>query len=1450
MKKIITLLFALSSACSLTAQSTIPEAVNVVLDKAALKADQNTDFIDRSKHITLPEDGLFLYSSLNNKGVFDNGYDSNENYVVTISNPSGQKIRIRTEYIILADKGDVLSFYDGPDTLHPLMASYNNALLNNELIVSHSDKITISFKSNAHTVSRGFRLRVDQANLKGYALASPNSCLNATPAADACVNAPLICNLNGYCGNTSGQYTADNTNIPGFCGSIENNSWLSFIASSTSAQFQFTSAGCQSSGSGIQALIYASSNCSNFTQVSNCVSQGSSSGSFTITTNTALVPGVKYYIMVDGYAGNVCNYSVTAQAGVATNPQITANPTQVCPGSSTQLASSIASTSYSWTASDGTVLPNTATITVNPTSTTTYTLEVGPSGCSPTGGTAVQTITVTNTLPPPVISAPNACTGNVVTLSSLTNGGTYNWTGPNGFTSNVQNPTIPNFGPSNAGVYTLDISYGPGCATLPATVNVTVLPSPTVNLSFSPSAAVCAGTPITFTATGGTGANPYSWNWNTAQASGTVQACVLNPLWISPIFEPITGPQYICSANPFPGSNAGPSATLIPTQSTQLCVSTTAANGCTGQTCQNITVLSNTTLSVSPSVTTCPAQPVTLTGYGASTYTWEPGTITGSTVSVNPAATTIYTVSGPGCGSTPLTNTVEVAVSNNPPVIGAIQTTTLLCPNQTDVHFTVNNVAGTTYIWTLPTGAVITSTSSNTSDVTANMGPAEGIFTVAVTATNTCGSTTETITVQVEQITVGVTANPTSFCSPGSSTLTVSGAYWYDIQPIDGLAASSGTNTTYVASPTVTTTYTITGNQGACINSTVVTINVGTGSNVLNVSASSSICPGNTVALTATGSTGTYTWSPATAISGSVNNASITANPTTTTIYTVSAPGCVGVATNTVEVTVGNSTPLYTVTTNSATICLGQSAVLTATANGVSTYSWSTGSTTNPLTVTPTITTTYTVTDNTSCPGQGTITITVNSTPALTVSSSASVCIGNSVAISAGGGTGTYTWTPSSSIIGSNTTATVSANPVTTTIYTVTAPGCLGIETNTVQVTVPNPLPVIVASPTVICPGNSSTLTATGANSYVWSGSNLSTINGSVTVASPGSTTSYTVTGSIGACSNTAVVNVSVASTPVYTVTANSTTICAGQSAVITANANGVTSYTWNTGSSQNPLTVSPSGTTSYTVTDNTSCPGQGTITITVVQPPSVSINPSLICAGQTATLNAGGTATSYTWTAGNGVTLPNTSTVAVSPSSTTSYTLTGSNAAGCLASSTTTVTVSDPHASFSGMPNATETIETVLNLENTSTGASNVAWLTCYGSISTFSAISFPLNDEGTCCVTLYAYDGACIDSVTQCVNVVPKARLIVPNVFTPNGDGRNDNFTLDAIGIGDITIAIFDRWGLKMFETSTTGNIKWDGKTKNGAQVPDGTYFYMLKATGLDGEAYDMKGTINVFQ
>lgn len=428
--------------------------------KNTLSQNPNLIYFDSNKTILLPVDGAFMYSSLNPEdGIVSSGYNNNEDYVVTIKNQYNRKIFLRSSYFSTENKNDVLEIFDGENTSALLLKSISGYLDENFALLSTGEYLTLRFKSNNSTTSKGFRFRLDNGpginNKPASPLPNPMACVSS-PAADECVGAPLICDLNGYCGNTSGSYTSGNTSaLGGFCGSIENNSWLSFVASSTSASLQFNSGGCQDNNSGIQAVLYASSNCTSFTEVSNCESQGNGSGTFTITTNVNLVPGQTYYVMIDGFAGNVCSYTVTAQSGVALGQTLT-GPNQLCPGYSGVLGSSSTASSYAWTSSPPGVYPNTQTITITPTVTTTYSLTLGPSPCNPAGITIVKTVTVTNTLNPANITAPNpVCMGSNVSLASLTNGGTYAWTGPNGFTSSVQNPTINNWGSANNGSYSL-----------------------------------------------------------------------------------------------------------------------------------------------------------------------------------------------------------------------------------------------------------------------------------------------------------------------------------------------------------------------------------------------------------------------------------------------------------------------------------------------------------------------------------------------------------------------------------------------------------------------------------------------------------------------------------------------------------------------------------------------------------------------------------------------------------------------------------------------------------------------------------------------------------------------------------------------------------------------------------------------------------------------------------
>jgi len=99
-----------------------------------------------------------------------------------------------------------------------------------------------------------------------------------------------------------------------------------------------------------------------------------------------------------------------------------------------------------------------------------------------------------------------------------------------------------------------------------------------------------------------------------------------------------------------------------------------------------------------------------------------------------------------------------------------------------------------------------------------------------------------------------------------------------------------------------------------------------------------------------------------------------------------------------------------------------------------------------------------------------------------------------------------------------------------------------------------------------------------------------------------------------------------------------------------------------------------------------------------------------------------------------------------------------------------------------------------------------------------------------GTYTVTLTVTNSAgCTDTVTGFVTIIEG--IIIPNVFTPNGDGTNDEFYIANSGLKEYSIEIFDRWGVKIFE-STAPEIHWDGRTTSGQLCTDGTYYFILKA------------------
>ncbi|MCZ8286422.1 MAG: hypothetical protein O9353_13300, partial [Bacteroidia bacterium] len=345
----------------------------------------------------------------------------------------------------------------------------------------------------------------------------------------------------------------------------------------------------------------------------------------------------------------------------------------------------------------------------------------------------------------------------------------------------------------------------------------------------------------------------------------------------------------------------------------------------------------------------------------------------------------------------------------------------------------------------------------------------------------------------------------------------------------------------------------------------------------------------------------------------------------------------------------------------SSSICLGQSTVITP--SGAAGYSITPGNTTGTsFTLSPAISTTYTITAlATGCNSSTTIaSVFVDPTPSFS-NTSIGICSGQTATLTSSAAAG-YTWSPSGA-----TTQSISVQPVVSTNYMVMGNNGVCTFTRVTSVSV-TPTPALAINHATVCAGQTATLTASGANAYVWQPAGAS---GPVFNAQPLANTSYTVTGSNGVCTSSAVASVSVIPTPVLSV--SSATICGGQTTTLTASS--TSGYTWSPSGANTPaISVQPATTSVYTVSSsNGNCTSTSLATVFVMPTPVVSVSSQNICPGQTATLTASG-ASSYTWlpSGQTGSILP------VQPGSTTIYTITGSKGL-CATTSTTAVNVIPP---------------------------------------------------------------------------------------------------------------------------------------------------------------------------
>lgn len=216
-------------------------------------------------------------------------------------------------------------------------------------------------------------------------------------------------------------------------------------------------------------------------------------------------------------------------------------------------------------------------------------------------------------------------------------------------------------------------------------------------------------------------------------------------------------------------------------------------------------------------------------------------------------------------------------------------------------------------------------------------------------------------------------------------------------------------------------------------------------------------------------------------------------------------------------------------------------------------------------------------------------------------------------------------------------------------------------------------IPVVNAGPDVtICNGNSTPLTASGASEFVWSNSAGNTA--SVTV-SPSSTTTYIVTGTTNGCSSTDQVTVTVSPDIVLTMSPD-VAICQGQSTVLSVS--GANNYVWESGlGTTSTLTVSPSTTTTYSVTgtDINNCIGTGQVVVTVNPNPTITAQDIGLCPSETETITAFG-ANNYTWSPATNLSSTTGQTVLFTPGTSTTYTITGTDANNCVGTTTVNAVV------------------------------------------------------------------------------------------------------------------------------------------------------------------------------
>lgn len=574
-----------------------------------------------------------------------------------------------------------------------------------------------------------------------------------------------------------------------------------------------------------------------------------------------------------------------------------------------------------------------------------------------------------------------------------------------------------------------------------------------------------------------------------------------------------------------------------------------------------------------------------------------------------------------------------------PPVTAFTASATTLCTGQC-IDFTDNSSnVPTGWTWTFTGAATASSTQQNPTNICYNL---PGTYTVSLQACNAtgCNTATQTITVTSNTIPiVTVTASQDPICAGDQTTLTASGASTYTWAPAGSLSASNGTSV--VASPTVTTTYTVNGTAG-CTGTQTITITVNQGPTLSVSPAVSDICQGGSVVLNAAGAS-TYSWSPAGSLSASTGS-TVTASPQLSTTYTVNATaanGCTASGTASVNVILSSSLPIIEDFQSATFVPVNWSMV----DDGNDGNTWL---------------------QNTSVGGFS--------------------------------ASGNCAWFPNNSVSAPNTRdeirtmklnfASLSTAQMTFDVAYARQNGPSSLDTLVVLISTDceqtwTPVYTQGGSALSTAPNQNSSFTPTPAQ---WRTETIS-----LNAYTGNAVVSFAFQNRNHNGNNIYLDNINITGTnsnpPAASFLISSNTVCTGACLQPTDNTAGLpTSWTWyfpggspSSSSQQNPGIVCYASAGTYTIS-LVSCNANGcdsvAQTISVTQPViTVADNSDTICLGGFTTISAGG-GVSYQWSPGAYLSCTNCASPVASPTATTTYTVTGTDASGCTATNTVMVTV------------------------------------------------------------------------------------------------------------------------------------------------------------------------------